>query len=410
MDHSPLSPEHELIISDYERYLKLWSYASVQYRLAVARDFLHWWTQPVNQLQPADWSLYLAGRPPSRRGVLSSFRRFLEETEQVRRSRPPAPEARAWPGLPEATVRRIRQYLQARKRGGQGERSRDMERRRLEYFVQSLPLERRGDLSRITHHDVEAFIEAQQDQGLKPTTINRRLATLRNFFTWLQAQGHYLGDNPVWEDHYLQEPDPLPRAMRRTDVQAFLAVIDDVMDRALFLVLLRTGIRVGEALALTVADVDLAQATLVIRQGGKNCRGRIVYLAEDAHQALEAWLAARRNIPVARLFFTWESHRLTQQTVNARFHRYLDQAGISRPYRPHDLRHTFATDLLNAGVSITTLQELLGHVTIGVTQRYARVADTTKRAQYFAAMQQVQRDGPGLLPRDQEETDVGAAA
>jgi len=410
MDHSHLSPEHELITSDYERYLKLWSYSRIRCRLVVARDFLHWWEQPVNQLQAADWSAYLEGRPPSRRGVLSSFRRFLEETDQVRRSRPPAPEARSLPGLPDATVRRVRQYLQARKRGGQGERSRDMDRRRLGYFLPSLPPERRGDPSRITHHDVETFIEAQQDRGLKPTTINRRLATLRSFFTWLQTQGHYRGDNPVWEDHYLQEPDPLPRAMRRADVRAFLAVIDDVMDRSLFLVLLRAGIRVGEALALTVADVDLAQATLVIRQGGKNSRGRVVYLAEDAHQALEAWLTARQNIPVSRLFFTWESHRLTQQTVNARFHRYLDQAGISRPYRPHDLRHTFATDLLNAGVSITTLQELLGHVTISVTQRYARVADSTKRAQYFAAMQQMQQAQPGLLQQAEEATDVRAAA
>jgi len=409
MDHSPLSPEQELVMSDYKRYLHLWSYTRPNYRLAVARDFLHWWERPVDQPQPSHWQTYAQERPPCRRATLVSFRRFLEETGRLRRSKPLDPAEWPLPGVPEATASRVQEFLRARKRSGQGYGGRQTEHCLLKGFLQALPPERQEDLAQLTHRDVEAFIEAGQDRGLAPTTINRHLTTLRSFFAWLQAQGHYLGDNPVRLDHYLTQPDPLPRAMRREDVQALLIVLDDVMDRALFLVLLRSGIRVGEALVLTVADVDLAQATLVVRQGGKNGRGRVVYLAEDARQALEAWLAARQNIPLARLFFTWASHQLTHGTVRARFHRYLKKAGISRLYRPHDLRHTFATELLNAGVPITTLQQLMGHATISITQRYARVSEPTKRGQYFAAMHKIQRASPWLLQGDEEMTDVAAA-
>ncbi|NIN68645.1 MAG: tyrosine-type recombinase/integrase, partial [Anaerolineae bacterium] len=93
------------------------------------------------------------------------------------------------------------------------------------------------------------------DRGLAVTSINRRLSVVRSFFTWLARSGHYERDNPVYDDHYLPLPDPLPRAMTAQEVVRLLAVINDGMDRALFLVLLRTGIRVGELLRLPVADV-----------------------------------------------------------------------------------------------------------------------------------------------------------
>ncbi|MFQ5859235.1 MAG: tyrosine-type recombinase/integrase [Anaerolineae bacterium] len=409
MDQLSLSTEHKLIISNYERYLQLWSYGRRHYRLAVARDFLHWWQRPVNELQASHWPAYVEHCPPSHRGGLPSFRRFLQETGQVPRPQRPAPEVRPLPDLPQDTACWVQAFLRARKRRGQKRSDRETDRRNLNLFLSTLPAERRPDLALVSHHDVEAFIEGQQDRGLAPSTVNRRLSTARSFFFWLQSQGQYEGANPVWKDHYLQLPDPLPRALHSQDVQALLATIDDVMDRALFLVLLRTGIRVGEALALTVADVDLDQASLVIAQGGKNSRGRMVYLAQDVHQALADWLAARHEMPVSRLFFTWRSHSLSGRTVSTRFHRYREQAGISRPYRVHDLRHTFATQLLNAGVPITTLQELMGHVTIRVTQRYARLAEATTRTQYFAAMHQVVQDGVGVLPDDEEVAHVGPA-
>ena len=261
---------------------------------------------------------------------------------------------------------------------------------RLGCFLRTLPPQRQADLQQVTHHDLAAFIEQQQDRGLAATTINRYLSTLSSFFGWLERTGHYAGDNPVRSEYYLFVPDPLPRDIPAAEVSRLLAVIQDVMDRAIFLVLLRTGIRVGELLRLTMSDVDLVQATLSIRVGGKNGQGRVVYLAADAQAALALWLEERQSFQVKPLFFTKQSQCLCRLTVETHFRRYLQLAGIEQAYTVHCLRHTFATALLNAGVPITTLQKLLGHAKITMTQRYTRVFDATKREQYFAAMARIQ--------------------
>jgi integrase/recombinase XerC len=270
-------------------------------------------------------------------------------------------------------------------------------------FLRTLPPEQQRDLRQVTHHDVEAFIEQQQDRDLVAVTINRRLSVLRSFFAWLERIGHCVDGNPMHNDHYLPEPDPLPRAMASQEVTCFLATIDNVLDQAIFLTLVRTGIRVGELVALTVADMDLAQSTLYIQMGSKNGRGRVVYLSEDAHEALLAWLKERQRFNVKQLFFTQQSQGLIAKTVNDRFQRILKATDIQHHYTVHCLRHTFATDLLNAGVPITTLQELLGHVNITVTQRYARVSDATKREQYFAAMQRLRESSSALWPADEAQ-------
>jgi integrase/recombinase XerD len=154
--------------------------------------------------------------------------------------------------------------------------------------------------------------------------------------------------------------------------------------------LLRSGMRVGEAASLRLADVDLAQQTVRIERGEKNGRGRIVYFTADAQAALEVWLAQCAPFSeVPWLFFTKKTKRIRAGTINERFQRYRVRAGIEKPYSPKSLRHTFATQLLNAGVPLTTVQELLGHDRITTTQCYARLHDRTKRRDYFAAMEQV---------------------
>jgi site-specific recombinase XerD len=398
LNTSPLSQEYELLLADYERYLKRWSFRRVKRRLAVARELLHWWSRPLGQLRPEDLAPYLGPRPAYHGKDVRTFTLFLERMGHLPTPRRPDPADRPLPDVATPASVLVGEFLRARKRQGHRAVNRGHDRSTLGIFLRSLSPECQRDLAQITHHDIEAFIEQQQDRGLAASSINRRLSVVRSFFTWLARSGHYGRDNPVYDDHYLPLPDPLPRAMGAQEVARLLAVINDGMDRALFLVLLRTGIRVGELLRLTVADVDLAQSALYIQQGNKNDRGRVVYLADDARQALAVWLKERQPFNVKPLFFTRRSQGLSQVTVGTRLRRYLKAADIHGPYTVHSLRHTFATDLLNAGVPITTLQELMGHVNITVTQRYARVSDATKRRQYFAAMQQLGGDSPALWP------------
>jgi site-specific recombinase XerD len=392
----PLSQEYELLLGDYERYLKRWSFRRVKRRLAVARDLLHWWRRPLDQLRSEDMAPYLQQRSRNHGNDVRTFTLFLERMEHLPLPRRPDPADRPLHDVAAPASVLVGEFLRARKRQGHSAINRDHDRSTLGIFLRSLSPERQRDLAQVTDHDIEAFIEQEQDRGLAASSINRCLSVVRSLFTWLARSGYYGRDNPVHDDHYLPQPDPLPRAMAAQEVARLLAVINDTMDRALFLVLLRTGIRVGELLRLTVADVDLAQSALYIQQGNKNDRGRVVYLADDARQALAVWLKERQPFNVKPLFFTRRSQGLSRATVGNRFRRYLKAADIQGSYTVHSLRHTFATDLLNAGVPITTLQELMGHVNITVTQRYVQVSDATKRHQYFAAMQQLREDSPLL--------------
>jgi len=403
MDRRSLSPEGEQLLGDFEHYLQPWSYSSIPYRVALARTFLHWWARPLGELSLPDRQAFVQHRQNPRDHAIATFRKFLRETGRWVPPRPAPPEQRPLDAWPEATAHGVLGFLAFRKRRGQVLASREGDRQRLVEFLETLPPEGAADLTQVTHRHVAAYIETLQDRGLAPGTINRRLATLRMFFRWLSREGGYPRDNPVREDHTLTLPPPLPRALPPEDVRALLAVVDDVCLRALFLVLLRSGLRIGEALALTVDDVDLEQATLTLYQGAKNGRGRVVYLAADARQALADWVQERQGYPVRQLFFRFLSHGLSKGWVQMCFQRYVAEAGLTRHYRLHDLRHTFATDLLNAGVPLTTLQELMGHISLPITQRYARVADPVKRGQYFAAMGQRAQQGQLGWPSSQEE-------
>ena len=143
----------------------------------------------------------------------------------------------------------------------------------------------------------------------------------------------------------------------------------------MILTLLRTGMRIGELLSLRVNDVDLTERTVKIYQGEKNSIGRVVYLSEDAGSALSLWLQQRH--PGKSYLFYGQRGPLGYTASRDRFIHYLEKSGLAeKGYTLHCLRHTFATDLLNAGMRLECLQQLLGHSKIEVTRIYARLSDT----------------------------------
>lgn len=256
-------------------------------------------------------------------------------------------------------------------------------------FAAFVPTIRDGRLLTVTRRQIEAFIERQQDQGLKPISINRQLSGLSGFYRSL-CEDERLGRNPVFRRHYLQVPEPLPRAMSQPEIERFLRVIDWPRDRAIFLLLLRSGIRIGELVALTVDHLRLIEQELIIPKGGKNRRGRVVYFWRDARQALEFYLQRRPPV-LTRLIFLNSGHQpLTVRTIQRRFKHSIQKAGLNPEYTPHCLRHTFASDLLNAGADLVTIQHLLGHDTVTLTQRYARLSDQRKRQVYEQAMARIE--------------------
>jgi len=304
-----------------------------------------------------------------------------------------------------ATQEWVRRYLAMLKRRGRQADTIAQHRCAVSKFIASLPLSSQTDLSLVRPADVSRFVDELQAQGRHPNTILTYLSPLNSFFEFLVEEG-LVHRSPVQRRHYPQRPASLPRAMREDEVQRWLAVLSEPLEQAIFRLLLRSGVRIGEVVALNRADVDLERCTLYIRTGHKNGLGRVTYFSADAQAALRCWLARRPECPAEDALFVHRWRRVRPEWIRQRFRDSLRRAGLPVRYRVHDLRHTYATLLLNAGIPITTLQKLLGHDRIATTLLYARLSEATKRAHYFAAMREVQVRTPLAVVSGLEGADV----
>jgi integrase/recombinase XerD len=219
---------------------------------------------------------------------------------------------------------------------------------------------------------------------------------MQSFFIFLRDQG-VLAQSPIQlPRHQVLVPMRRPRPMAEAEVVAFFRVIDTLQDRTMFLFMLRCGLRVSEVSGLPWSAIDLGQGTLRV-DNSKGQVDRVVYLSPDVATALRQWqplqAAAGRYVFPSRM-----ARRgglpLGARQIRNRMTRYLKLAGIPKRYSPHSLRHTFATQLLNAGASLEVVKELMGHRSLQMTLRYTQLYDRTKRTQYDQAMAQVeQRQG-----------------
>ena len=202
----------------------------------------------------------------------------------------------------------------------------------------------------------------------------------------------------------MQLPERLPRAMDPDDLRKFLSVIEDTRDQAMIMVLLRTGMRIGELLNTKMTDVHLKERRIEIYEGEKNRLGRVVYLSDDAVTALRKWLKERTPREEYLIYARMSTDMMSYSTARTIFQRYIVKAGLTdKGYSLHTLRHTFATEFLNAGMRLECLQVLLGHRSIEETRRYARLTDKTREEEYFRAMTRIERrDRDGNDRRDHE--------
>jgi site-specific recombinase XerD len=182
----------------------------------------------------------------------------------------------------------------------------------------------------VTWRDVDHFIEGQHQQGLAATTINRRLNALKRFYDYLAEECRCPAVNPVKPSHFLRLGRPLPKKLTREQVRRLFAGIDNGMDHALFLLMLRCGLRVAEAARLKLCDVDWEQKTLLVEQG-KGRKDRWVYLSADALCGLHECLKKRPlSVPGDNIF--WNQKRrlrpLTVKAIQKKMERYARAAGI----------------------------------------------------------------------------------
>jgi site-specific recombinase XerD len=245
-------------------------------------------------------------------------------------------------------------------------------------------------IEEITSQDLEAFVEHEQDRGLSMVSVKTRLCAIYAFLHFWHDKG-VVSSEPLVRKIRLRLPEPLPRAIDPDDVNRLLAVLDEVRDRAMILVLLRTGMRIGELLNTQVTDVNLSERKIAIYEAEKNGVGRVVYISKDAVCALRVWLGKRDPNNVL-LFYGQGRSSLTYNGARLMFLKYLKKAGLGhKGYTLHCLRHTFASEMLNAGMQLECLQPLLGHSNIEITRRYAKLTDRTREEEYFRAMEIIEK-------------------
>lgn len=232
----------------------------------------------------------------------------------------------------------------------------------------------------IEARQIRAFVADMHARGLSAATISRRLSAARAFFRWLGREG-LVSENPAAAVKNPRRGERLPDRLDVEDVEAVLEAPDTAdpagwRDRALLELLYAAGLRVSELVALDLDDVSFADRTL--RVLGKGRKERIVPFGRKAAEVLRAYLdafAARRIATEEEaLFLNQRGRRLTDRSVRRILDQAVRRAALLRGVHPHLLRHSFATHLLESGMDLRAIQELLGHSRLSTTQRYTRVS------------------------------------
>jgi site-specific recombinase XerD len=240
----------------------------------------------------------------------------------------------------------------------------------------------------ISCREIEQFIDQQHQQGLTSTTINRRLYALKHLFDFL-IEHQVLAVNPVKPSHMLRRGRTLPKALSQEHIERLFAHIHVSMDRTLFLLMLRCGLRVSEVVQLKVSDIDWPQQALRIEQG-KGRKERRVYVSADAVTSLRECVQRRPSgVPGDAVFWNQKrpSRPLSVKAIQKKMARYAKAAGVVASC--HRLRHTFASNLLEQGAEIVSIREWLGHASITSSERYAKVSNQKVTQEYVRTMQKV---------------------
>jgi site-specific recombinase XerD len=252
----------------------------------------------------------------------------------------------------------------------------------LDQFIRWLPV----PLAEVTRKDIGAYVDHLLRRRRTPKTITCHLQTIHLFFDYLMNEEGRSILNPVTRIS-LRLPKPLPRHLKDEQVRRLFDGITDLRDRAMFMLMLRCGLRVQEVAELTVDAIEYGRRQIFVFHG-KGAKDRVVYMSEDARSALLAYLA-KRSSKARGLFLVqkgpMKGKPLSVRGIQKRIEYYARKSSLD--VSCHRLRHTMATQLLNADAGLATIQDLLGHGQITTTQRYCRVANLKVQRDYYKAMQ-----------------------
>lgn len=239
------------------------------------------------------------------------------------------------------------------------------------------------EVSDLTKDDLNDFSYDQALNGLSPTTIARRISTIKNFYSFLEGENIVKG---IISDEIIipKKEHHLPQVLSEAEVNALLKAPDlstekGIKEYAILDILYSCGLRVSEAVNLQINQINEQEGIINIL--GKGKKERIVPIRKEALKALKRYIREVRNehlvIDKKIVFLDKKGKKMSRQAIYNIVKENAKKAEIKKEIHPHTLRHSFATHLLDNGADLRVVQELLGHTKIGTTQIYTHVTAKT---------------------------------
>ncbi|MBE7703667.1 MAG: tyrosine recombinase XerD [Cyanobacteria bacterium SIG28] len=256
----------------------------------------------------------------------------------------------------------------------------DAYRRDLYSFAESV-----NDINSVDRNNINNFIRSLKEKKLAPTSVIRKVASLRGFFKWTTAM-NILEKNPASTLEQPKVPQKLPKVISLKEIDEILHSELSPLQSVIIELLYSCGLRVSELVNLKLNDIDLASK--YVRCFGKGSKERIIPVGKKAIEVLKKYLPERDllvkkyNLNTKRLLINNLGRLINRQDV----YNLIHQQGkmINKNISPHTLRHSFATHLLENGADLRVVQELLGHSDVSTTQLYTHISKKRLKEVYFS--------------------------
>ena len=232
------------------------------------------------------------------------------------------------------------------------------------------------DRLKITDLNLNNYISNLFSIGLKSSSINRKISSIKHFYLFLLKK-KVIKNSPADEITTPKQEKYLPTSMSEDEVESLLgspksSIKIERRDKAMIEILYATGMRISELVNLKLTDIDLNRS--VLKVFGKGSKERLVPYGEKAAEALRIYLEDRKKLDSKDVFLSNRGTRITRGAFWQRIKIYIKRENLKSSISPHTLRHAFATHLLNRGADLRSVQILLGHSDLSTTQIYTHIA------------------------------------
>lgn len=241
------------------------------------------------------------------------------------------------------------------------------------------------DIQMVGRNDINLYVRSLKERNLAPTSVIRKVASLRGFFRWAYAM-NIITKNPASTLEQPKVPQRLPKVITLKEVEEMLHSSLSPLEHVMMELLYSCGLRVSELVNLKITDIDMSSK--YIRCFGKGSKERIIPMGDEAKKVLEEYYPQRDlvlkkyNLSSKKLLINSSGRFINRQDV----YTFIHNRGklIHKNISPHTLRHSFATHLLENGADLRVVQELLGHSDVSTTQLYTHISKKRLKEVYFS--------------------------